>query len=179
MKILKNKEYEEMQTQISECERRTFDLKKRLINACKRIDELKTTISNLTISNNNFVLKIKEQGTLLHEKGKNIKECYSRVGGLTKFNNKLKTQNDELTNEVVKLNKIISKMTSEANQNQRDSTILAEKVIELKRENKKMQQEKEALQLSIVKLNEKLKISSSSKNAKNYLRREEIKNENN
>ena len=52
-------------------------------------------------------------------------------------------------------------------------------MIKLRKDFKKIQDEKVALQSSIVKLNEKFKISSSSKNVKNYLRREEVKNESN
>ena len=36
MKILRNKEYEDLQRERKETERREFDLRKRLINACKK-----------------------------------------------------------------------------------------------------------------------------------------------
>ncbi len=179
MKILKNKEYEELQTQISEGERRAFDLKKRLINACKRIDELKVSNNDLTVLNNAFILKRKELEALLDEKEKSVKEWSSRVGGLTKFNNKLKENNKHLSDEVSKLGSDISKLNAELNQKNKDNTILAKEMIKLRKDFKKIQDEKVALQSSIVKLNEKFKISSSSKNVKNYLRREEVKNESN
>ena len=37
MKILRNKEYEDLQRERNESERREFDLRKRLIHACKKM----------------------------------------------------------------------------------------------------------------------------------------------
>lgn len=37
MKILRNKEYEDLQRERNETERREFDLRKRLIHACKKM----------------------------------------------------------------------------------------------------------------------------------------------
>ena len=93
--------------------------------------------------------------------------------------NKLKEDNQVLSSEISNLNENISKLTSDFNQRNTDNTILAKEVINLRKELKKNKEEKEVLQASLVKLNEKVKVLSSSKNVKNYLRREEIRNESN
>ncbi len=179
MKILRNKEYEELQKERNESERRETDLRKRLISASKRIEELKLTNSDLIVSNNLSNQKIQELKIEIEDNVSTIKRWSARLGGLTKCNNKLKEDNRVLSSEISNLNENISKLTSDFNQRNADSTILAKEVINLRKELKKSKEEKETLQASLVKLNEKVKILSSSKNVKNYLRREEVKNESN
>lgn len=179
MKILRNKEYEELQKEINESERREFDLRKRLIHACKKTEELKLTTEDLIASNNTLILKNKNLEALIEDKEKSVKQWSARLGGLTKYNNKLKEDNQVLSSEISNLNENISKLASDFNQRNTDNTILAREVINLRKELNKSKEEKEILQASLVKLNEKVKILSSSKNAKKYLRREEIKNESN
>ena len=179
MKILRNKEYEDLQRERNESERREFDLRKRLIHACKKNEELKLTNEDLVSSNNTLILKNKNLEALIEDKEKSVKQWSARLGGLTKYNNKLKEDNQVLSSEISNLNENISKLTSDFNQRNADNTILAKEVINLRKQLKKSKEEKEVLQASLVKLNEKVKILSSSKNVKNYLRREEIRNESN
>ncbi len=179
MKILRNKEYEDLQRERNESERREFDLRKRLIHASKKIEELKSANSDLVVSNNLSIQKQRELELEIEDNVSTIKRWSARLGGLTKYNNKLKEDNQVLSSEISNLNENISKLTSDFNQRNTDNTILAKEVINLRKELKKNKEEKEVLQASLVKLNEKVKILASSKNAKKYLRREEIRNESN
>ena len=93
MKILRNKEYEDLQRERKETERREFDLRKRLIHACKKNEELKLSNEDLVASNNTLILKNKNLEVLIEDKEKSVKQWSARLGGLTKYNNKLKEDN--------------------------------------------------------------------------------------
>lgn len=179
MKILTNKEYEELQKERDESERRELDLRRRLISSSRKIEELESANSDLVVSNNLSIQKQRELEIEIKDNVSTIKQWSARLGGLTKYNNKLKEDNQVLSSEISNLNENISKLTSDFNQRNADNTILAKEVINLRKQLKKSKEEKEMLQASLVKLNEKVKILSSSKNVKNYLRREEIRNESN